>query len=236
MFLENDMKAKQILIQAAKSGVSVYALCLRAFNAAVSEGIAVAGLKGEAGNAEHAKLMAWANDILKAHKGSADAIGNICRKCASVALVPDAVGIVEQGKGDKASRTEVRVKGIKTRRDLTAVAAAANKVLGRVKQANSGTTVPTPADDAKRSEVTAAEAEAKIVAAATKSSMALAEALTLALDGNHGALRQTVVDVLAKHGFKLAPISVTAKAEAPKPTKTPTTKRTRVASGKRASV
>lgn len=208
-------KAVAAMNEACIQSNKTWELCLDAIRLAVAGGVAKAGLKGDAGNAEHDKLMTWARGIMADHPGSKDAVDNVCRKCASVALVPDAIGVIKQGKGDKASTTEVRAKGIKTRRELSACAEAANKVLGRVKQANSGTTVPEDADDAELDAVSKAEAqaellkvEAKIAERAAKNSMAIADALRLALDGKHGELRQTVVETLASLGFRLAPVEV----------------------------
>jgi hypothetical protein len=139
-------------------------------------------------------------------------------QAAAVALVPDAVGVIETGPKDKKSRVEVAgAKAIQTRRDLSAVAEAANAAMGIKKKAGSGRKGTESADTPEQAKARAeAEAAALKVSAeaAQRHTLAFHDMVCEALSGKpeQAGHRQALITALASKGLMLAPLAAVGAA------------------------
>jgi hypothetical protein len=219
-------KAAVMLCAAAVQADAAWQNILAAVKLAVQAKCYGAAGEGKTGEemlkAQKTATTEWCKAALAKTPGTYDTVRVYISQAAAVALVPDAVGKIESGPKDKRSVVEVKAEGIKTRRDFSAVAQAANAKMGLGKVAGSGRT-PAPSGDTPEQRKAAAEAAAAAEKVATEAAkagtLAFHDMVREALSGKPemAGRREALISALASCGFKLAPASLTEPKPEPKP-------------------
>lgn len=239
--MKSKQTAQQLLCIAAQASVTAWQDTLEGIRLLIQEPLmkkALAGAKADSakkltiGAVRQRLITAQAKAYVKDVPNAWGTISGYIRKAASIVLVPGLTTTITTGEGKEASTRTVSANDIKTRRDMSALAQAANAKLGIKQVEGAGRTTKTPAQTPEeKAKVAAALAIEKALANA-KENQKLAEAadkgasqtivamIKKAFDGQHPHMKQAVIDGLAAVGFGLvtkdaaAKIVAAAKADA----------------------
>lgn len=193
--------AMKTLCAAAIQAGAVYANVLKAFTLRSKEKDAFGAVKTPL--EKRGLLVSWANATLDGAKIEKSSLNDYIQKCASIVVAPAGlVAKVPDSSAENAPTHDVTPATVTTRRELTALAEAANKAIGRKakgkKRAATQPNAPTPPS------ADALELNGRHLHEAIKT------ALALSAEGKFHANRAFVLSALAECGFKLAPVEMTA--------------------------